>query len=198
MKPTEILSTEHRVIEIVLDCLKRLVERSKRNGRLEKDFALQAVDIIRNFADKCHHGKEEKHLFTALVEKGVPNEGGPVGQMLHEHEVGRKLVRGMVENIEASAAGDVQALERFGQSAVDYIILLRSHIQKEDRVLFPVADRMLDNNDQSRLLKAFDNEESEHMGAGTHDRYLKMVFGLADALGVDYDKTLDGSCHCGH
>lgn len=198
MRATQILSAEHRLIEIVLTCLERMTEQAEQGGRLDRDAAEKAVDIIRNFADRCHHGKEENHLFTALAEKGLPEQGGPVGQMLHEHELGRDYVRGMDENIDGASDGGAAERGRFIENARQYIVLLRNHIQKEDRVLFPVADRMFDERDQQRLLEAFDNVESEHMGHGTHDKYLKMIFNLADKYNVAHDHLKHTSCHCGH
>lgn len=198
MRPTEILSGEHRVIEVVLDCLERMVERSEQDGRLDKTAALWAVDIIRNFADRCHHGKEEEHLFAALVEKGLPEQGGPVGQMLHEHELGRDYVRGMDESIAAASEGKADGLITFSENARNYIELLRHHIQKEDGVLFPVADRLLDDSGQQSLLAAFAKVESEHMGSGTHEKYLNMVKDLARRFNVPCEHLHGKSCHCGH
>ena len=66
MKPTEILSSEHRVIEQVLDCLDQIITGAERTGKLDSAAATDAVDFFRTFADQCHHGKEETHLFTAL------------------------------------------------------------------------------------------------------------------------------------
>ena len=93
MKPTEILSGEHRVIEQVLTCLERIAEQCAAEGRLDRTSAEQALEFFRNFADRCHHGKEEVHLFPALEAKGFPRDGGPTGVMLHEHDQGRAHVR---------------------------------------------------------------------------------------------------------
>ncbi len=198
MKPTEILSNEHRVIEIALDCLDGIVARAEKDGRLDRPAAEKVIDIIRNFADRCHHGKEESHLFAALVEKGIPRDGGPVGQMLREHEMGRGFVAGMDENLSAASEGDETSLTRFAENARNYVELLRNHIQKEDRVLFPVADRMLDDQDQDRVLAAFGKVESEHMGEGTHDKYIKMITELAHDFGVEHDHLHHASCNCSH
>ncbi len=102
---TEILSDEHRVIEVVLSCLEKISEEALSTGALNEESAVQAVDVIRTFADKCHHGKEENHLFARLVENGVPKEGGPIGQMLLEHEQGRAYVKSMAESISDAASG---------------------------------------------------------------------------------------------
>ena len=81
----EVLKHEHRIIERVLAVMERLAEKP---GIGSKEVWEKAIDFIRNFADKCHHLKEEQILFPALEEHGIPREGGPVGMMLLEHEAG--------------------------------------------------------------------------------------------------------------
>jgi len=198
MKPTQVLSEEHRVIEVMLDCLERLTEQALEAGALDEEAARQAVDFIRNFADKCHHGKEEGKLFPALVAKGLPENSGPVAVMLREHEQGRTFVRGMNENIAAAAHGDRRALESFAEHARGYINLLRAHIQKEDGVLFPLADEILTEAEQQSLLNNFDVIESEHMGAGTHEKYLNIVRDLTKKYGVPLTDMPKNSCGCHH
>jgi hemerythrin-like domain-containing protein len=202
MKPVEILSQEHRVIEVMLACLTKMTDQAEAAGRLEKKPATDAIDFIRNFADRCHHGKEEDRLFPAMEAKGMPREGGPIGVMLMEHDMGREFVRQMADNLEAASNGDAGALHKFAAGARGYVQLLRSHIMKEDQILFPMADRLMDQNDQEKLLKQFDIVETEHMGHGTHERYLKMAESLAELYGVSSQAiknlTEHGSCGCGH
>jgi hemerythrin-like domain-containing protein len=197
MKPTEILSNEHRVIEQVLACLERIVEQSQEEGSLDEQSARDAIAFFRNFADRCHHGKEETHLFPALELQGFPRDSGPIGVMLHEHQQGRDHVRGMDANIEA-AAGSPAALRQFIDHAEGYLTLLREHIYKEDHVLFPLADRTLSEEDQQGLLAAFQKVEAEEMGVGTHEKFLHVAQELADRYGVPAaPATPPGHLHCG-
>lgn len=195
---TKILTDEHRVIEVVLDCLEKIIREAGDSGKLNEEAAVQAIDVIRTFADKCHHGKEETHLFAALVEKGMPKEGGPVGQMLVEHEQGRAFVKGMSDSISGAAAGDANALMKFIHNAQGYIQLLRAHIRKEDTVLFPMAERVLNEEEQKQLQQAFKVVESDHIGAGIHEKYIGIVVSLADKYGVDASHISSHSCGCGH
>ena len=195
---TKILSDEHRVIEVVLNCLGKITEEANRTGELDEASANQAIDVIRTFADKCHHGKEENHLFATLIEKGMPKEGGPVGQMLVEHEQGRAFVKGMADNVTKAATGNADALSNFTQNAHGYVQLLRAHIQKEDGVLFPMADKVLNEDDQKTLMKAFEAVESDHMGTGTHEKYIGIVVSLAKKYGVEASHISSHSCGCGH
>lgn len=178
MKATDILMDEHRVIEQVLNCLEKLAERCEVGGELDRDAALGALDFFRNFADRCHHGKEEGHLFPLLEARGLPREGGPTGVMLREHDEGRQLTAAMNASIQANAPGP------FAQHARAYAGLLRQHIRKEDHCLFPMAAQVLSAGDAEALDRAFGNVESDEMGEGTHDRYLGLANELADKLGV--------------
>jgi hemerythrin-like domain-containing protein len=168
-RATEVLTAEHRVIETVLDALEKLAQNE---GSALEDWA-KALDFVRNFADKCHHLKEEKLLFPALEERGIPREGGPIGMMLAEHEEGRGYVRAMAAALEA---GD-RVLLRTQTTA--YIRLLREHIMKEDDVLFQMADSILSAEEQQKLLRDFEEHELREMGAGSHERYLRIASDLS-------------------
>lgn len=167
-----ILMDEHRVIERVLDA----VDRMLAEGVIDRGFMLGALDFIRNFADGCHHAKEEDHLFPALERAGVPREGGPIGCMLHEHEQGRSFVAVITSNLDAAASGRMDAIEAVRRAAGGYVSLLRQHIQKEDNVLFVMAERALDCQRKRELLADFDRTEGAT--PGKHERYLA----LADRL----------------
>jgi len=200
MKPTDILSNEHRVIEQVLNCLEKIAQNCESAGRLEEKPARDAIDFLRNFADRCHHGKEETHLFPAMETRGYPRNGGPTGVMRYEHEEGRAHVRAMDESTAPAAAGDAAAVKQFVEHAYGYVGLLRRHIEKEDHCLFAMANQAFHEADQHRLLEAFARVETEEMGAGTHEKYLAIANGLADRYNVTR-ATAGGTEHhacCGH
>lgn len=172
--PTQVLKDEHRVIEKVLDAM----ERAICHDAVDRVFFEKAVDFVRNFADGCHHAKEEGELFPVLEASGIPREGGPIGCMLKEHEEGRSLVRMIADNLEAAAGGDRAAVGAVHQAAGNYVELLRQHIQKEDTILFVVADQTLGAEQKRLMLAAFDQAEQAGGDAGKHDRYVA----LADEL----------------
>ncbi len=200
MKPTDILMTEHRVIEVVLDCLEGIVGEAAAQGRLDKDAAGQAIDFFKMFADTCHHGKEEVHLFPMMEARGYNRENGPTGQMLLEHEEGRAHIQGMREALDKAAEGDQPALREFARHAQGYVNLLREHIRKEDHCLFPMANQAMSETDQQELASRFHHVESQEMGEGTHEKYLAIAGALAAKYGVENAAavTAAGSCGCHH
>lgn len=193
MQPTELLSTEHRVIEQVLACLEKMADEYQQEGKLNRCAARKAIDFFRNFADRCHHGKEEKHLFPLMEARGVPREQGPIGHMLYEHEIGRRYLNEVVAATENAITDDAQAALRFGDAVQGYVAWLRDHIAKEDRVLFPMANRALSAADQTHLLQSFLHTEAHDMGTGAHEKYLQIADQLADRYHVPRVTTESGA-----
>ena len=196
MLPTEILKNEHRVIEQVLEVLERIADRVTADNEFDTQSASEALDFFRNFADRCHHGKEESQLFPMLESKGFDRDSGPTSVMCAEHEDGRQLIREMAEAIEASANDDAAA-QRFATCARGYVQLLRMHIQKEDHCLFTMADQAFSDSDQNELLRRFERVETEDMGAGTHEKFLHIANTLAERYGVAR-ATVGAGCCCHH
>lgn len=166
-RPVEVLKREHRVIERGLDALEAVMEEPQ----IDAAFLRTAIDFFRSFADSCHHAKEEDQLFPVLESAGMPREGGPIGCMLHEHRIGRELVRQMSDSLDALVGGDAGAERAVRQAAAQYIVMLRQHIQKEDNVLFMMADRMLDSQRQGELGAAFELVSRNPEQNGRFEKY---------------------------
>ncbi len=178
MKATEILMQEHRVIERVLNALERAINRLGKGEDVYLRFFTGAVVFIRGFTDGCHHKKEELILFPALIARGLSKETGPVAVMLAEHEQGRHLAMGMRQATERFQAGDIRMRDTLVQNARAYISLLRQHITKEDKVLFPMADKIIPAETQDSLVSAFEAYDRDETGEGMHEKY----YGLAERL----------------
>ncbi len=175
MKASEVLMNEHRAVERVLRVLERAADRLDAGEPVPAQIFEDSLDFLRNFADRCHHGKEETALFPAMATAGVPVERGPIGVMLAEHEEGRGYIRAMGEALEAYKRGEQPARKPLAENARAYASLLAQHIQKEDNILFPMANQVLSDPEQQRLIVEFDRIESERIGPGVHERYHRMI-----------------------
>jgi hemerythrin-like domain-containing protein len=169
-KAIDDLRHEHEAILSALAILDAMT------GRLGGAGAPSAVDLrgflgfLKEFADRCHHGKEEGILFPALVEAGIPEKGGPIGQMLAEHAEGRKLIKGMEVAIEGAV--DARA---FTVAANGYASLLRAHIGKENDVLFPVGEKVLTSVQLDGIFERFEEHEEKVIGHGRHEELQSML-----------------------
>jgi hemerythrin-like domain-containing protein len=176
--------TEHRAIERMLAIMEAAARRLERGEPVRAGLFREAVDFVRNFADRCHHGKEEENFFPRLEERGVPRQGGPLAVMLAEHDQGRAYVGAIADAIGAYQGGDQSAARTIASNALGYVGLLRQHIMKEDNVLFPMADRVLSPADQQDLTQKFQQVETEIMGPGVHERYHQLLDDLERELGL--------------
>ncbi len=168
MTVTGELVREHQVIERVLQALQRCVRQAEATGQVPVARLRGIVTFSRSFIDRCHHGKEEQCLFPCLERLGVPREGGPIGVMLQEHEMGRRLVAQIAAALDGYEAGTAGA-EAVLQPCRQYGELLGQHIFKENTILFPMGDSLMTEQDQDENRRCFHARE-EAMGPGEHQR----------------------------
>jgi hemerythrin-like domain-containing protein len=178
MSPTEQLKEEHESIRLMLRILEKVCEKLKSKNVVDNEHISQILEFLKIFVDKCHHGKEEDLLFPALEDSGMPRKGSPVGVMFAEHAHGRFYIRNMTENFNKYKKGDSEAAKKFIENARNYIALLTGHIDKENNVLFKMADRALSKKKQEELADAFEKLEIEKIGIGKHEEFHDIIHRL--------------------
>lgn len=182
MESTRCLRQEHQVILRVLDCFEVALGQAADAGGVSQETFAPFVTFFREFADACHHCKEEDRLFPALERCGIPREGGPIGVMLYEHKVGRELVSAIDAHLEAADGGEAEAIQTVLGAGRQFIELLRAHIGKEDHCLFAMAENVVQGEELNALAKAYQDAESS-------DEYcerMERCRGIADTLTEKY------------
>lgn len=168
-KATQDLRKEHDSILHVLDILDKMLISTSKDDAEKMRYFNEVVYFLKTFADKCHHGKEEDYLFVELVEKGIPKEGGPVGVMLEEHKLGRRYISEMADALAEKKLTDFEVAAR------GYADLLRHHIEKENNILFEMADNVISEEEQDDLFEKFEKHEEEVIGHGVHEELHSMI-----------------------
>jgi hemerythrin-like domain-containing protein len=131
------------------------------------------VDFIRNYADRFHHAKEEDVLFKALVKNGMPAKQSPIEAMQIEHEQGRAHVRALEMAARQALAGNTGQAALIAAHAKGYAQLLRGHIDKEDQILYPLAERILPQEVRAGMLAAY--RQAAATAPGLEAKYQEMV-----------------------
>lgn len=180
MDPISKLVDEHRLILKMLDSLDRFASDVDANLTCDQQKLGKYAQFIKDYADAYHHSKEEDILFSLMIENGFSREAGPVAVMLYEHDEGRKLVKFMRE-----AAAEPRTLtgdECFAVAKAirNYTALLRSHISKEDNILYPMARDHIPSSEKLRMHEMFERVESEIVERGDVARLETMA---AELLG---------------
>ncbi len=161
---TQTLRHEHEAITLGLKILARMEQRVNAEQITDIQDLSTMTDFLKTFADTCHHGKEEGILFPTLKDLDPKQTQGPIQGMLDEHAQGRQLLADM-----QSALQPTLKINAFHEAARAYAQLLLAHIEKENTVLFPMAERLLSPEQQTQLAHAFDAHEDQVMGPGQHE-----------------------------
>jgi hemerythrin-like domain-containing protein len=140
---TAVMVEEHKLILRMVALVDENVGHLEAGRSVDWRFFLDAVDFIRNYADRFHHAKEEDVLFTALVAHGMPAKSSPIEAMHLAHDQGRAFVRGMEGAAQRALAGESGQEATVIENARGYIALIRDHIDKEDNILYKLAERVL-------------------------------------------------------
>ena len=179
--PTDILEAEHHVIQKIVGAMAVLAEGLGAGQEPPVETLRTIVEFMRTFADKCHHGKEEVHLFPFLEKRGVPARGCPMGALLHEHEQGRTLVTQLAQATEAVASGTASARDAVTAALRGLIELYPNHIWKEEYLLFPMTNKVLGAADQQQLLKQFKAADAAG-GRDVHQRFERIAEEIARGI----------------
>lgn len=107
-----------------------------------------AREAFARFRDEMerHLGSEEQRLFPAL-EAVTGSSGGPTAVMRGEHDMMRELFDRLAAALQAT---DIEAYE---QAVTTLVILMGQHNHKEENILYPICDRML-QADSAELVQA--------------------------------------------
>ena len=159
------LVAEHELIERVLNAIEEEAAKIGQGAAVERYFFSEVIAFIREFADGVHHRKEEGILFPRMVAAGLPKEGGPIAVMIEEHEAGRGHIRALSESLDQAIKGDAGARRTLVEAAHSYVSLLRGHIQKENGILFPMAEHIFDPVAKATIHGEFTKAEAKDADA---------------------------------
>ena len=158
MKATDLLIAEHKYILRALNVIEQMAVNVE-HGRMPDDRDLEDVlQFLRLFADEHHQVKEEAVLFPAMsaATRAIPH--GALRQMLYEHDQERSLVEGLEDALRTDKPKD------FSYYAHRLNHILRTHIYKEDHVLFQMADECFSPEEDEQCACELAEFEKERKG----------------------------------
>lgn len=184
MNLIELMVEEHKYIKRMLEVMRKYCYKVLKGEQVQYEDFFEMIDFVRNYADKHHHGKEEKLLFNRMVsELGRPAEMLVRHGMLVEHDLGRLHIQELEAALKRLMDGDDEARLDVIANAISYTHLLYRHIDKEDGVVYKYAQ----NNMLKETLYNLDLEgerlEAEAGRQHIQDKYIRLVAELESKLG---------------
>ena len=187
MQPIGPLMIEHRLIERLLHQMQREFRRIKDNIAVDPEFAFvdpvfidAAVDFIRTYADRCHHGKEEDILFKALAAKELsPEHRQIMAELLREHVWARETTAALVKAKEGYLLEKPGALDDLMQHLEKLVEFYPQHIDKEDKHFFTPCLAYFSAEEKAALLA----QMYEFDRLLIHEKYRGLVEGIENRRG---------------
>lgn len=165
MNPIEHLLQEHRDILAQIADLRAAIRDLDARGNAALPQALPVLRRIGHMMETqlALHAKKEDEAFFPAIEAVIGAEGGPTAVMRIEHkdihargellrktlhevnQVEHPAIEAGGEKLRALATGDGSA-ETLRAAAAEIVELLDLHFGKEEQILFPMAEQMLDES----------------------------------------------------
>lgn len=144
MDSIKLMMEEHQYILRMLTVVRNACYGILKGKEINYEDFDQMIDFIRNYADAHHHGKEEKLLFHEVVTHlGALGNKLITHGMLVEHDSGRLFIQELRAALDRVKSGDDESRLDVIANAISYTHLLKRHIEKEDTVVYPFAQRQL-------------------------------------------------------
>ena len=139
------LELEHENINRVNDVIQAISLKILHGEEVPVEDLRKMVEFIRDYGDAYHHGKEEEILSSYMLE-----HLGPVAEklvrsgMYVEHDQGRALVLDLEAALNEYETNPTEEGKlEIMTNALGYRRQLRSHIDKENDVVYPFAVKNL-------------------------------------------------------
>jgi len=175
MGPVAELKEEHKAINRILLILVEISRKLEAKTDIQTEHLDQILEFIRVFVDKCHNGKEETLLFYAMEEAGVSREEVSMNLLLQEHQKGRQYVQKLMQTVIQYKTGNREVSSAITDTIRNYVALLTKHIEMEESVLYPSAEKRIPEERQEVLLKEFETLEREKIGPEQHEKFHKLI-----------------------
>ena len=174
MTPTENLKSEHNDIKELLNIMSKIAVNIKSKDVFYTSDVEDIIDFLKFFIEKSHHGKEEV-FYPALEFAGIPKEAESLSVMMYEHSLAKNYLKDINSCVVNCKIGNSFSGEMLADSLTNYVALIKNHIQKEEEIIFPLADTELSPEKQIEIAEEFERIEEKIIHHGFHEHYNKLL-----------------------
>jgi hemerythrin-like domain-containing protein len=174
MMPVGPLMIEHRLIERMVKLMAEELPKMEEKRGANIGFLSEAIDFIRTYADRCHHGKEEDILFRNLAPKPLsPEHKKLMNELVEEHISARKIVSRLADAKDRYSRTQKDGFQEIITCLKELVKFYPSHIAKEDRHFFLPCMNYFTREEKDAILQEFWAFDKNLI----HEKYKKMVEG---------------------
>ncbi|HXV45216.1 MAG TPA: hemerythrin domain-containing protein [Nitrososphaera sp.] len=159
MSATDDLLQDHVFIRRLQTVIEKCYRLLHENKDVPFGDLVKIAEMIEQFVDSLHHGKEENSYFPET--ESVDSE--EIRKFVIEHEFGRRIARRVRIHLEELLQGK-DAREPLARYLKTYSVFILDHTSKEDRFFNAVKEnRSLSDGEEKKLKKEFERLRHECM-----------------------------------
>ena len=181
MKPLEMLRSEHGLIRQFLETLTLAEKKLENDEQLPREFFEKALEFSTTFATQYHHVKEEHMMFVRLAQKHRGQWDGQIEALRHQHETGRNYMSEIKRALDGYESGNAVKRSIVMENLAAFNAMEKDHIHTEDHVFFPMAEKVLTDEDETQLAAEFDKIRNK-VGENTFEECHKLVVEMGSML----------------
>ncbi len=164
-----LLREEHVNLSKLLDALEHQLKLFDEAASPDYDVMAGVLEYCQTYPDEFHHPLED--LVCSKLRKRDPHAAAAVGDLEGHHEKLEaatdrlaEVLKSILLELEVSRAG-------FDELMREFIRSYRRHIQMEEEIFFPAAERALRPEDWAEIDAQIANPEDPVFGAAEDERF---------------------------
>jgi len=175
MTPTENLINEHKKINELLDIMSKIALKIKSKDVFYPNDVEEVVKYLINIIENSHHGKEDDVFYPELISSGIPKETAPLSIINYEHLISVNYLKDISSCVVNCKIGNDFSGELLADSLTNYVIAIKNHIQREEEIVFPIANEVFSIEKQNDILQRFEIIEQKYISNSFNDQFDELL-----------------------
>ncbi|MBM7654171.1 hemerythrin-like domain-containing protein [Neobacillus cucumis] len=145
------LKGEHPALRKQMEELFALTQQIDQEIDKEKNFH-QLIQKVKEFkSDLDPHSEREEGVLFPMMGVYIGTTSGPIAVMEYEHDQAKSQIGAFLEKA-VSGQPTIDEQKKLAVLIQNAYLILTDHFNKEENVLFPMAERMLSDEEKAELL----------------------------------------------
>ena len=170
--PIALWQEEHFNFAMVLDLLKDELDLFHRGKKPDYEMMLDIMFYMTHYPDVLHHPREDL-AFARLLELD-PSSRPVVDDLAEQHVRLKDFGEALVRSLESIVNGSITARDQVEVPGRAYIAEFRNHMLKEEKVILPLAAKLLSEGDWAAIAAAIRHIDDPLFGPKGQKRYASL------------------------
>ena len=163
------LAEDHRRLTHLMALLEGLLNRFSDGGEPDYELMCELMEYLIDYADQVHHPSED--LIFARVLAMPSGDHEVLRRLMAQHETLAQLNRRFKESLEGIVHEEVLPRDEVEIQGRQLVAALRDHMRLEDDEAFPLALRLLGEDDWAELAAAAPSVQDPVFGQPDPERF---------------------------